>query len=209
MFVGAINSSLGWWFSLFTVLFTVSLAIEKISSKKSSRWVRLLTMFAALASVGAFIFSTISSSKLTATVQSMQQPVAFTAHATLKVKSADRFDPASSSGVYQAVLHVGNSKRLNERPGGHLFFLNCENVKPWRAEGEEETYDPIFQDGGKTKLANGLTVDELLQESDAAVVTALFLLPNNVYEVLGGQTKHFSIRPQKVEGWFGIYATAD
>ena len=85
MSVGTINS-LGWWFSLFTVLFTVSLAIEKIL--KSSRWVRLLTMFAAITSMVAFIFSTISSSKLTATVQSMQQPVAFTAHATLEVKGA-------------------------------------------------------------------------------------------------------------------------
>ena len=137
----------------------------------------------------------------------------------MKIKNAD-FDPERPSRAYQALLHVGNSKRLNERPaGGHLFFLNCDNAKHGRSEGEEETYyDLIFQDGGKTKLANGLTVDELLHESDAAVVTAWFLLPWNVYEVLGGQitvtvnatkTKHFSIPPQKVEGWSGIYATAD
>ena len=80
---------------------------------------------------------------------------------------------------YQALLHVGNSKRLNERPDGHLFFVLCDNVKHGqRSEGAEETYyDLIFQDGGKTKLANGLTVDELLHESDGAVVTALFFLP--------------------------------
>ena len=196
------------------------MSVETINSL--AWWFRgaavLLAFLAAIAGAVAWYLSSKSSEKVSNDVQSMQQPVAFTAHATLKIKNAGRFDPERPKRVYQALLHVGNSKRLNERPGGHLFFLNCENVKPWRAEGEEETYDPIFQDGGKTKLANDLTVDELLHESDAAILTALFLLPNNVYEVLGGQitvtvnatkTKHFSIPPQKVEGWFGIYATAD
>ena len=197
MSVETINS-LAWWFGGAAVL---------------------LACLAAIAGAVAWYLSSESSERLSNDVQSMQQPVAFTAKATLKVKNAGRFDPARPERVYQALLHVGNSTRLNERPGGHLFFLNCENVKIGRSQGEEETYyDLIFQDGGKTKLANSLTVDELLHESDAAVVTAWFLLPNNVYEVLGGQitvvvnatkTKHFSIPPQKVEGWFGIYATAD
>ena len=198
MSVETINS-LAWWFGGAAVL---------------------LAIFAAIAGAVAWYLSSKSSEKVSNDVQSMQQPVAFTARATLKIKNTERFDPARPSRVYQALLHVGNSKRLNERPGGHLFFLNCENVKDWRSEGEEETsYDLIFQDGSKTKLANGLTVDALLHESDAAVLTALFLLPNKEYEVLGGQitvtvnatkTKHFSFPPQKVEdAWVGIYATAD
>jgi hypothetical protein len=197
---------LSWWFGfaatvLLPVVLVIIAALAWYFSWKSSQ------------------IKDVQNAKLANSVQSMQQPVAFTAHATLKIKNAERFDPARPSRVYQALLHVGNSKRLNERPGGHLFFLNCENVKDWRSQGEEETsYDLIFQDGSKTELANGLTVDALLHESDAAVVTALFLLPNKEYEVLGGQitvmvnatkTKHFSVPPQKVEGWSRIHATAD
>ena len=197
--------SLAWWFGVATVFFTI---------------------LTGLAGWGAFHFASKSSerkdaknAKLSTVVQSMQHPVAFTAQATLKVKNSDRIDPARPAGIDHALLHVGNSNGLNERPGGHLFFLLCDNIKDWRSEGEEESsYDLVFQDGRKTQRANDLTVDELLRESDAAIVTAFFLRPDKMYEVLGGQitvtvnatnTKHFSISPQKVEPWLGIYATAD
>src|SRR5205814_9030129 len=70
----------------------------------------------------------------------------------------------------------------------------------------------------KTELAKDLTVDQILHDSDTAVITAYFLLPRNEFEVLGGQitvtvnaskTKHFSIPPQRSEGWSPIYAAAD
>jgi len=151
----------------------------------------------------------------------MQQPVTFAAHARLIVKNAVRFDPAKHKGgmVYQALLHVGNSTVLNARSGGHLFFLSCEDVKGWGFPGDNEIdYDLIFQNGSKTELAKDLTVDQILHDSDTAVITAYFLLPRNEFEVLGGQitvtvnaskTKHFSIPPQRSEGWSPIYAAAD
>jgi len=70
----------------------------------------------------------------------------------------------------------------------------------------------------KTELAKDLTVDQILHDSDTAVITAYFLLPRNEFEVLAGQitvtvnaskTKHFSIPPQRSEGWSPIYAAAD
>ena len=120
----------------------------------------------------------------------MQQPVTFAAHARLIVKNAVRFDPAKHKGgmVYQALLHVGNSTVLNARSGGHLFFLSCEDVKGWGSPGDNEIdYDLIFQNGSKTELAKDLTVDQILHDSDTAVITAYFLLPRNEFEVLRGQ----------------------
>ena len=139
-----------------------------------------------------------------------QVAISVTATAHIRIKDAVRYDPAKHGGgiVYQALLHFGSAAALAKRPGGHLVYCVSEDIKDWHGSGEavgkDTSYDLKFRDGGLTEQAKSMTVDEILNQCDTALITPLFLYGKGA-KISGGsitltinatKSKTFTIFPQ-------------
>jgi hypothetical protein len=138
-----------------------------------------------------------------------QAAISVTATAHIRIKDAVRYDPAKHGGgiVYQALLNVGSATGIAKHPRVYLACCFSEDVKAWHsgeAADTDTSYDLIFRDGGIGEHAKSMTVDEILNQCDTALITPLFLYGKGA-KVLGGtvtltinatKSKTFTIFPQ-------------
>jgi hypothetical protein len=142
--------------------------------------------------------------------------LSITATAYIRIKGAIRYDKGGT--LYHALLHVGSAADLAKRPGGHLVYCLSEGINEWRGRSGNATegtnYNLIFGDGDVTEQAKSMTVDEILDHCDTALIAPIFLYGNGS-KILGGtvtltinaKSKKFTIFPQSQQGvWDWIQA---